>query len=88
MLLKILGIQRILTLCTTMSTVTRRQFLSQQLLCRSKLTDCNLKIVSRYIIYLKITKYKNSVNKTGILRLGFLLCLLRLSYLLVKVNFK
>ena len=64
MLLKILGIQRILTLYTAISTVTRRQFLSQQLLCRSQLTDCNLKIVSRYIIHLKITKYNNSVNKT------------------------
>ena len=28
--------------------------------------DCILEIVSRYIIHLKITKYNNSVNKTGI----------------------
>ena len=28
--------------------------------------NCILEIVSRYIIHLKITKYNNSVNKTGI----------------------
>ena len=61
---------------------TRHQFLSEELLCRVPLDilsfppffvkrakenqDCILEIVSRYIIYLKITKYNNSVNKTGI----------------------
>ena len=28
--------------------------------------DCILEIVSRYIIHLKITKYNDSVDKTGI----------------------
>ena len=71
-----------LTLCTPMSNVTRHQFLSQELLCRVPLDvlsvpaffvkrakekqDCILEIVSRYIIHSKITKYNNSVNKTGI----------------------
>ena len=49
-----------LTLCTPMSSVTRRQFLSQELLCRV------LEIGSRYIIRLKITKYSNSVNNISI----------------------
>ena len=65
-----------LTLCTRMSSVTRHQFLSQQLLCRvppffvkraKEKQDCILQIVSRYIIHLKIRKYNNNVNKTGIL---------------------
>ena len=65
-----------------MSTPTRHQFLSQELLCRVALDilsvppffverakekqDCILKIVSRYMIHLKIRKYNNSMNKTGI----------------------
>ena len=58
-----------LTLCTRMS---RRQFLSQQLLCRvprffaKEEQNSILEIVSRCIIHLKIRKYNNSVNKTGI----------------------
>ena len=28
--------------------------------------DCIVEIISRYIIHLKITKYNNSANKTGI----------------------
>ena len=70
-----------LTLCTSMSSVTRHQFLSQELFSRAHSTFfhvhlflwnvkenqyCILEIVSRYIIHLKITKYNNSVNKTGI----------------------
>ena len=71
-----------LTLCTAMSSVTRHKFLSQQLLCRVPLDilscallfvkcakekqACILEIVSKYIIHLKITKYNNSMNKTGI----------------------
>ena len=58
-----------------MSNVTRHQFLSQELLCRvpaffvkraKEKQDCILEIVSRYIIRLKITKYNNNANKTGI----------------------
>ena len=64
-----------LTSCTAMSSVTRRQFLSQEFLCRvpaflvkraKEKQDCILEIVSRYIVRLKITKYNNSVNQTGI----------------------
>ena len=69
-------------LCTATSSGTRHQFLSQKFLCRVPLDilsfspvfakrakekqDCILEIVSRYIVHLKITKYNNSVNKTGI----------------------
>ena len=65
-----------------MSSVTRYQFLSQELLCRVPLEilpyppifvkrakekqDCILEIVSRYITRLRSTKYNNSMNKTGI----------------------
>ena len=65
-----------------MSSVTRHQFLFRKILRRVLLDilpvppflakrakenqDCNLEIVSRYIIHLKITKYNNSVNETGI----------------------
>ena len=75
-------IQIALTLCTLMSSVTQHQFLSQKLLCRvpfdilsrssffvkraKENQDYILEIVSRYIIHLKMTKYNNSVNKTGI----------------------
>ena len=64
--------QRDLTLCTPMSSVTQRQCLSQELLCRDppdiplcppisvkrakENQDRILEIVSRYIIHLKITK--------------------------------
>ena len=71
----------LLTRCTPMSSVTRHQFLSQLLrrvpldilsvsaffMKRAKeKQDCILEIVSRYITHLKIIKYDNSVNKTGI----------------------
>ena len=58
-----------------MPSVTRHQFLSEELFCRvaafflkraTEKQDCILEIVSGYIIRLKITKYKDSVNKTGI----------------------
>ena len=65
-----------------MSSVTRHEFLSQELLCRVPLDilscspfvvkrakenqDCILEIVSRYITHLKITKYNNSENKIDI----------------------
>ena len=58
-----------------MSSVTRHQFLSQELLCRvppffvkraKEKLDCTLRIVSRYIIHGCITKYNYSENKTGI----------------------
>ena len=57
-----------------MSSVNRHQFLSQELLCRvspffvkraKEKQHCNLEIVSTYMIHLKVTKYTNSVNKTG-----------------------
>ena len=62
-------------LCTSISSVTQRQFLPQKLLCRvlavfvkcaKEKQDYIPEIVSRYMVHLKITKYNNSVNKTGI----------------------
>ena len=71
-----------LTFCIPVWSVTRHQFLSQKLLCRvpldilsdppflvkraKKSQDCILEVVPRYTIHLKITRYDNSVNKTGI----------------------
>lgn len=71
-----------LTFCTLASSVGRRRFLSHELLRRVPLDllscpaffvkrakekeDCRLEIVSGCIVHLKIAKYNDSVNKTGI----------------------
>ena len=81
-----------------MSSATRHEFSSQELLCRvppslvkraKEKQDWMLEIVSRYIVHLKIIKYNNSATKTLVFkRISFFLYLFKLSYFLIKINFK
>ena len=48
-----------------LSSATRYSFMFESIDALEN-QDCIVEIVSRYIIHLKITKYNNSVNKTGI----------------------